>query len=266
MKEGVLGSVLAWFASHLVAIGFIAFAVIAVVFRQPLFAPESGLAGPASPDFEVSGPAPSNKETEASATKEAEPVVRDNPGVATHASGTRQAEPTMHDNPGEAYAPAVGLPAGPVAGTDRLPVFRPMDATGQGATPKSETDLAEPTAAKPVFRDPDRQPVDPVESPRARFEAMLRQAREAVKADEPKQAESLYLRCLDMDPGNPVPFAELGDLYRSMGQTQEALDAYYEAGVRFERLGAARQLADIRAILAKAGDARIRKLSVPRPN
>ena len=245
MKEGVLGSVLAWFASHLVAFGFIGFAAVAVVFRQPLFGLERGLAGTALPDVEVSAPVPSEKKTEASGAKQAEPVMRDDADVVDE--------------------PAVNRPAGPVAGTGPLPVFRPMDATGQQATPNSETDLSGPSAAKPVFRDPDRQTADAVDSPRARFEALLREAREAVKADEPKQAESLYLRCLDMDPGNPVPFAELGDLYRSMGHTQEALDAYYEAGVRFEQLGAARQLADIRAILAKAGDPRIRKLSVPRP-
>jgi hypothetical protein len=156
-----------------------------------------------------------------------------------------------------------------VSGGVSSPVFRPMDGSKENTAdlaPKKPGEATPADAPKPVFRDPDLQPVDPAMSPRAHFEALLRQARAAVHADKPEQAESLYLRCLEMSPENPIVFAELGDLYRSTGRTQDALDAYYEAGVRFGSRGDERQLAQIRAILAKAGDSRIRKLPVPRPD
>jgi hypothetical protein len=240
---------LGWFASHLVAIGFIVFAGIAVVFRGPLFDTAAISESQGTSDARVVESVPRDEKT---------PEVEHNSAKAASHVDRPESDSVARDALSEN-----------VSGNVSTPVFRPTDATKQNTADVASKNPGKATpevSVKPVFRDPDLQPAEPAMSPRAHFEALLRQARAAVKADKPEQAESLYLRCLKMSPENPVVFAELGDLYRSTGRTQDALDAYYEAGVRFGSRGAERQLAQIRAILAKAGDSRIRKLPVPRPD
>lgn len=249
MRVGVLGSMLGWFASHLVAIGFIVFAGIAVVFRGSL--------------FDTAGISQSQGTSEVPVV---ESVPRDEQAPETEHNSLNAAS---HVDRPESDSVASDALSENVSGGVSSPVFRPMNATKQNTADlasKSPGEATQEDSVEPVFRDPDLQPAEPVMSPRAHFEALLRQARAAVQADKPEQAESLYLRCLKMSPENPVVFAELGDLYRSTGRAQDALDAYYEAGVRFGNRGDERQLAQIRAILAKAGDSRIRKLPVPRPD
>ncbi|BAN68810.1 hypothetical protein [endosymbiont of unidentified scaly snail isolate Monju] len=104
---------------------------------------------------------------------------------------------------------------------------------------------------RPFGEDENRLPAD----------ALLKRARNAFWDGQPQKAEVLYLRYLQMRPDDVNGFGELGNLYQSMGRTRDALDAYYEAGVRLRAEGDRKQLARIVEWLEKASDPRARELS-----
>ena len=52
-----------------------------------------------------------------------------------------------------------------------------------------------------------------------------------------------------MDPDNPDGYGELGNMYFSQGQWEEAASAYYEAGVRLIRQGLLDQAEELVAVI-----------------
>jgi tetratricopeptide (TPR) repeat protein len=95
---------------------------------------------------------------------------------------------------------------------------------------------------------------------KAQLDRLLQAARSAFWKGSLERAESLYLRYLSMNPENANVFGELGNLYQSMGRSRDALDAYFEAGVRFRGQGDREQLQQIVEMLRDAQDPRFESL------
>ncbi|MGB5468600.1 MAG: tetratricopeptide repeat protein [Sedimenticolaceae bacterium] len=84
----------------------------------------------------------------------------------------------------------------------------------------------------------------------------LQQARRAFWNGEFESAEIAYMALIGEYPADADAFGELGNLYKSMGRSAEALDAYYAAGLRLKAAGDADRLQQVIDILRKASDDR----------
>ncbi len=268
MKESPLGRLLGWFLNHLVVLGFLAFAVVAVLYRGPLFgvgadAEESAIAPALA---EATSGEHSQSAGEAAPVQSASDDQHD--ADSSHRLSSRDG---MTDPSGDVSSPAGAAHTieHPVAAeqADAGTVFRPL--RGQAAVTErpSPRDLAAspPQAAgtvvaAPRFRTPDGQ--HPAPDRQASAQRLLKQAREAAWAGNTGEAERLYLRYLADRPEDASVFAELGQLYQSMGRTADAQDAYYEAGIRFRDSGQREQLRQIRNMLLEAADPRAGALRV----
>ena len=89
---------------------------------------------------------------------------------------------------------------------------------------------------------------------------LLEEARSEFWAGELERAEKLYLEYLSLEPTDADTFGELGNLYQSMGRPGDALDAYYEAGIRFKSQGDHERLVQIVELLSETGDPRAAQL------
>ena len=77
---------------------------------------------------------------------------------------------------------------------------------------------------------------------------LLAAAREAYWLRDYEGAEVFYRQLIKVEPDNPDGYGELGNMYFSQGQWEQAAAAYYEAGVRMVNEGKAeqaRQLVDV---------------------
>jgi tetratricopeptide (TPR) repeat protein len=216
-----------WLLTHLVAIGFLIFLLVGIYWRQELFnltaEPALQPAQRLTPDASAAAAAPSEQPPEAP-----EPV-RPKSSLE-HPSATEQG--TVVD------------PAGAV--------FRPV-----GQANESPADDAAQFVSRDALEktEPDHHQGDPVD-----VSGLLGEARKTFQAGALENAESLYLRYLSLRPADASAFMELGDLYRAMGRPRDALDSYFEAGVRFKSEGNNRQLGKIVQLFLEAGDSRARQL------
>ncbi len=87
---------------------------------------------------------------------------------------------------------------------------------------------------------------------------LLASAREAYWLRDYDIAESKYLELVLVEPDNPDGYGELGNMYFSQGQWDQAASAYYEAGVRLVGQGLMDQAEELVAV--------IRGLSGPHAN
>jgi tetratricopeptide (TPR) repeat protein len=77
---------------------------------------------------------------------------------------------------------------------------------------------------------------------------LLAAAREAYWLRDYEGAEVFYRQLIEVEPDNPDGYGELGNMYFSQGQWEQAAAEYYEAGVRMVNEGKAeqaRQLVDV---------------------
>jgi hypothetical protein len=238
--------------THLVALVFLLFLVVALWWRGPLF----GIQGP--PDARRSAPV-------ATAAGSAPTPARVAPQQPVKpAAGTHRLRPV----PDKSVTDAISDKPQPLAHASApgRPTFRPLqaDELEAAATAASRTP---PTARKPGGRgapfrsDPNRRHGISPRLAQAGPDELLRAAREAFWNKRYAQAETRYLRYLGMRPEDAAIFAELGNLYQSMHRRQDAMDAYYEAAVRFRARGENDLLRQLTAILRKAGDPRARSLT-----
>lgn len=84
-------------------------------------------------------------------------------------------------------------------------------------------------------------------------EELTQQARRAYWNGDLEKAEAAYLAVLTRFPDDPDTFGELGNLYRSMGKHQQALDAYFEAGLRLRATGQSEKLQEVIGLLESQG-------------
>lgn len=112
-------------------------------------------------------------------------------------------------------------------------------------------------ASEGVFRPPlAAEPVTPLTR-----DELVQQARRAFWNGDFEGAEAIYMDVIAQQPGDADAFGELGNLYQSMGKPGQALDAFFEAGVRLKALGETEKLKIIIALLEKEGDSRWQQLS-----
>ncbi|MCB1798247.1 MAG: hypothetical protein KDI67_05120, partial [Gammaproteobacteria bacterium] len=84
----------------------------------------------------------------------------------------------------------------------------------------------------------------------------VQQARRAYWNGDFEAAEAAYMEMLLVFPGDADAFGELGNLYQSMGRPAQALDAYFEAGLRLKAEGNREKLQQIIELMQKEGDGR----------
>jgi hypothetical protein len=159
--------------------------------------------------------------------------------------------------PEEATAESPPVPA---AESDREPVPGLMDRpSGVPAVPETPTTPALPAATTPpVTAQPVSEAAGTVAADipaasatvvaKASSYQLLASAREAFWLHDYEKAESIYRQLTVMEPDNPDWFGELGNMYFSQGNWDEAAFAYFEAGVRLvktERLDPARELVNV---------------------
>ena len=227
-----LSLVVDWVSSHLVALGFAVFLAVAIYARGPLFgienAPGPGVEALADSQAPSAGFPPAPGQLASSG-----PTVLETPVVP-------KAEPRSAEKP--------SLQKRPAAREESL--FRPTEAVSKDH--QQFVPMDEVKAAKRAERGP-----SPPAVTKRELDRLLRAARRAFWEGAPEQAESHYLRYLSVSPGDANVFGELGNLYQSMGRRNDALDAYFEAGVRFKASGDQGQLMQIVELLAEAGDPRL---------
>lgn len=289
-----------WLITHLVAIGFAVFILLAVVARGPLFGIEGPVFSPESAQPELSeredrlsarakdtgvqateAPAPlpepvtqmpeSGDDVSSPVSVEtdvlplgAEPHAATGDGGLSGAVEDREANTVMTTTVHQARPLQ-----SPTAGGDDT-VFRPTGpdpADHQQFVPLSlvetEAEVVEESpelatsatnGSDPALMPPSRQ-AEPVDTA-----ALLQQARGEFWNGSLEAAERLYLQYLSLEPTDANSFGELGNLYQSMGRSEDALDAYFEAGVRFKAQGEVEQLNQIVELLFDARDARAGQL------
>ena len=239
---GVIGLFLNWLLSHLVALGFLGFLLAGLLLRESFVGDvtevETVDSTPAVPAEEA--PA-ANKQPVGS------PVpVPSGPGEKSRGGDSQPAE--AHPQPG----PVRHLSPGPSQVPDS--VFRPAGDDSEYAQPFQPAEVAH-------FRNPDKQPVIEDNEALRKTQLRLNLARDAFSKEDYRAAESLYLQYLAERPEDAVAFSELGNLYRVMGRERDALDAYYEAALRFRGQGDAAEVKQLQGILERAGDRRATALA-----
>lgn len=258
-------SVQDWLATHLVAMGFLVFLLVAVIWRGPLFGLE-----PAQNKVQEAPPASVER-------------VRPSQPLSDPSVESENAVSAFENQPAKAVEQETPKPSGVDEPSHRAvekPVFRPPELVVQEAVvspPESVEDAKEEPAVS--------SPVDVVEAPVAvvvevpvaaeaitlptverpeltlvELQELLQSARAVFWNGDLEKAEQLYLAYLAQRPEDANVFGELGNLYQSMGMPLRALDAYFEAGLRFRANGEMQQLDQIHALLQEAGDPRYLKL------
>jgi hypothetical protein len=142
----------------------------------------------------------------------------------------------------EAVAPPPEEPTPPaandLAGAETIP-------EGVSGSADAAAPLPEPEAVIPQTTDAAAPPSKPQE----KAYQLLAAAREAYWLRDYDIAESKYKSLTEVDPDNPDGYGELGNMYFSQGQWDEAASAYYEAGVRLIGQGLLEQAEELVAVI-----------------
>ena len=107
------------------------------------------------------------------------------------------------------------------------------------------------------FRPSEQEPPSADEAPGD----YLQVARRAYWNGDFEASEAAYMALIGEAPGDGNAFGELGNLYQSMNRPGLALDAYFEAGVRFRAAGDREKLHQIIEVLKQQGDERAHDLN-----
>jgi len=86
---------------------------------------------------------------------------------------------------------------------------------------------------------------------------LLQQARRAFWNNDFGAAEAAYINMVAAFPGDADAFGELGNLYEAMGKPSQALDAYYEAGIRLRAAGDTAKLQQVIDLFERNDDPRV---------
>ncbi len=89
---------------------------------------------------------------------------------------------------------------------------------------------------------------------------LLQQARRAFWNDDFGAAEAAYMNLVAAYPRDADAFGELGNLYEAMGKPSQALDAYYEAGIRLKAAGDTAKLQQVIDLFERNEDPRVADL------
>lgn len=243
---GFVGLFLNWLVTHLVVLGFLGFLLVGLLFRESLLGSdreaEEAVHVSAMPTEEIEPPMEKEKPVQLPAVKKPGPVEKLPDEESGRAEKQLRPEPESVANP-----PSRPLPAS-------NSVFRPAAGKFGSSKPSSPTEVAH-------FRNPDKQPVIEDNDADKKAQLNLSLARDAFSKEQYGRAEDMYLRYLGERPEDAVAFSELGNLYRVMGREQDAMDAYFEAAVRFMDRGDIAEVRQLQGILQRAGDPRAANLT-----
>jgi tetratricopeptide (TPR) repeat protein len=126
------------------------------------------------------------------------------------------------------------------------------DTVVSGAVTEDVSERADTAATLPESEAVPPQPTDAAVSPSKPQEKayqLLAAAREAYWLRDYDIAESKYRALTRVEPDNPDGYGELGNMYFSQGQWDEAATAYYEAGVRLVGQGLLEQAEELVAVI-----------------
>ena len=229
MPGGLPSSLLNFLATHLVALCLLAFLVVGL---QLSGTQQRGVAAPESPSENA-----------------VVPELGESPSVDDAGIGNQVGS--------DALKPPVTAPgeAGPQD-------YQPPRMIG-GSIPIHGEQAPLPQAVVPdqglPFRPPGRHQFQ-LASPPTRDE-MVQQARRAFWNGDFEGAESAYMSVISAYPEDADAFGELGNLYQAMGKDEQAMDAYFEAGILLEQAGEREKLKQIIDLFVKKGDQRIHRFT-----
>jgi tetratricopeptide (TPR) repeat protein len=124
------------------------------------------------------------------------------------------------------------------------PATAPDEEVTGSAAPAAET-LPQSGTPEPPAADT----AEPAAKQQENAYALLAAAREAYWLREYELAESKYQALTRLEPDNPDGYGELGNMYFSQGQWDEAASAYYEAGVRLVEQDLLDQAEELAAVI-----------------
>jgi hypothetical protein len=124
------------------------------------------------------------------------------------------------------------------------PATAPDEEVTGSAAPAAET-LPRSGTPEPPAADT----AEPAAKQQENAYALLAAAREAYWLREYELAESKYQALTRLEPDNPDGYGELGNMYFSQGQWDEAASAYYEAGVRLVEQDLLDQAEELAAVI-----------------
>jgi len=218
-----------WILSHGVLVVIVALVALGIYFRTDLFpeyfAQREPAVAPAVTSQPQTQPAP-----------EAQPVSEPSSGA-----GIAVTEPPATVEPEVA---ATAVPAGATqepAATEAAP--EPVSTEPMSATPAA---AAQPQPLEPVPAEPAAAVTEtaaaPAEPVGENAGKLRNDARQAFWRGDYDQAVAHYESLADLDPQDPDPYGELGNVYFGQGKWAEAAAAYLEAGKRLvatDRIGQA---------------------------
>ncbi len=248
-----------WLATHLVALGFLVFLVVAVVFRADLFS------------IFMKQP-PRGASAEEKAVAEARLAAEIKARAAQVAKARAEGHMFRPLEPGEAENASKGA-----AVEEKLPVpgaLRPAT-PAPAVTPQGLASISKEVRGglRPIAPEGLPGPGSPDRAMTARAqnsgeeggalppEAVLAQAREAFRSGRLEDAEALYRDYIRLRPEDPDGFGELGNVYHAQERDKEAKDAYFQAGLRLKFGGDQERLERLKQWLENAGDARAQVLA-----
>ena len=221
MPTNPLSLALNWLATHLVALSLLGFLVAGLLVSGVI---DTGPAAGPQARPESTGSAPARSPPDSSAAPE------QGPGHAAPDPGqTPGGPPAMRSDT---------APQGPQLIGGALPMYQQA---GEGDQ---------------TFRPPGGA----AESGLRTQKDLLQQARRAFWNGDFEASEAAYLVLIAEYPSDANAFGELGNLYQAMGEPDRALDAYFEAAIRFKAAGEHEKLKEIIEVLRREKDERAEQL------
>ena len=236
MPGSLFSFVVTWLASHLVALSLLGFVAAGLVVSGVVAVP--GVGGEET--LETGRDLQPAREAEAPTVRPA-PVARDLPSE----TDARSAKPVPQSSSAPVAELATRSKAPKLIGGS-IPLYQ--DPRVPPASP-SDPQGFRPSGAPPVpMMPPDR-------------DELLQVARRAYWNGDFEAAEIGYMELIAQYPGDADAFGELGNVYQSMGRPAQALDAFFEAGVRLKAAGETAKLQHVIDLLTAEDYKRIDELS-----
>lgn len=118
-----------------------------------------------------------------------------------------------------------------------------------------------PPVPAPAARPEPAQPAAPAQKSEAEIRQLWIGARQEYHRGNVQQSIANYQQVIASSTDNYDAYGELGNVYLSRGQYQEAAGAYYEAGVILVKLGQTRRARSLLPILERLDRARAQELN-----
>ena len=243
MPGNLLSIIVGWLATHLVLFGFLGFGVAGLMVAGVIDWPRAAGDGASTDTL-----APASEVEEAVSASGPRLLPPDGGAGKSISKPVQALSPTQDATPDDGYRPASPRKAPKLIGGS-IPVYSDPrfapSAAAAGAAPADDP-----------FRPAVVEGGDPPLAGQMTRDEFVQQARRAYWNGDFEAAEAAYMEMLSVFPGDADAFGELGNLYQSMGRPAQALDAYFEAGLRLKAEGNSEKLQQIIELMQKEGDAR----------